>query len=309
MGQLICGVWKPSFVFSTNLKGEFLRDNSQFNHTIETDSGLFQPVSQRYHLYVSHACPWAHRVMIMRSLKELEAHISFSVVCPDMLEHGWTFSMQHHGCNGDDLYGFDYLYELYQKTDPEISTRVTVPVLWDKQQKTIVNNESSQILRIFNSAFNHITKNTIDYYPREYQKTIDQWNDIIYHNINNGVYRCGFASTQSAYDQAVDSLFSTLDDLDRHLQSHDYLVGTKMTEADIRLITTLVRFDMVYHTHFKCNLRRIKDYTALYAYLDRMRSIQAIQKTTNIEHIKRHYFFSHKHINPSQIIPKGPIEF
>ncbi|MEC8882182.1 MAG: glutathione S-transferase family protein [Pseudomonadota bacterium] len=309
MGQLINGKWDKSSNFKTDKTGKFSRQESKFNHTISKNNPDFMPESNRYHLYVSHACPWAHRVMIIRSLKELTNHIQVSVVCPDMLENGWTFSKNHPPATGDSLYGLNYLYQLYQKADPTITTRVTVPVLWDKKKQSIVNNESSQILRILNSEFNELTGNHEDYYPLNRQTEIDSWNDKIYKNINNGVYLCGFASTQEAYEEAIESLFTTLDSLDEHFKTQEFLVDNEMTEADIRLITTLIRFDCVYHTHFKCNIKRIKDYKYLYAYLERLRTIPAIQSTTYIDHIKRHYYFSHTHINPTQIIAKGPSEY
>ena len=309
MGQLINGKWEKNSDFKTDTTGRFSRQASRFNQTISINNPDFQPESNRYHLYISHACPWAHRVMIMRSLKELTHHIQVSVVCPDMLENGWTFSKKHPHSTGDQLYGLDYLYQLYQKAEPTITTRVTVPILWDKKQQIIVNNESSQILRILNSEFNMLVDNHVDYYPENRRTEIDKWNTIIYENINNGVYLCGFAGTQEAYEQAIDRLFKTLDSLEAYFEDHEFLVNNEITEADIRLVTTLIRFDCVYHTHFKCNIKRIQDYPNLLAYLMRLRAIPAIQSTTFIEQIKRHYYFSHIHINPTQIIAKGPLAY
>ena len=309
MGQLINGKWEKNPNFKTDKAGRFERQASHFNQTISKENPDFQPESNRYHLYVSHACPWAHRVMIMRNLKELTNHIQVSVVCPDMLANGWTFAKKHPQATGDKLYGLEYLYQLYQKADPSISTRVTVPVLWDTKKQIIVNNESSQILRIFNTEFNTLTGNHADYYPIKQRLKIDKWNHMIYKNINNGVYLCGFAKTQEAYDQAIDDLFKTLDTLEEHFKTQEFLVNDEITEADIRFITTLIRFDCVYHTHFKCNIRRIKDYKYLFSYLNRLRALPAIQSTTVLEHIKRHYYFSHIHINPSQIVAKGPVDY
>ncbi len=306
MGRLINGQWTDTSIVTSSNKGEYERVKQSFLELISDDHPQFKPESNRYHLYVSYACPWAHRTLIYRSLKSLEAHISVTVVCPDMLAHGWTFETQFPGSTGDQLYHQKYLYELYQKAAPQISTTVTVPVLWDKKEATIVNNESSQIIRIFNTAFNQITGNTDNFYPSQLQADIDQMNTLTYNAINNGVYRCGFAKTQDAYEEAVTVLFDTLQDLDTHLSTHSYLVGNQLTEADIRLVTTLLRFDPVYVTHFKCNIKRLIDFPNLYAYLNRLRELPAISSSTHLDHIKRHYFYSHHFINPYRIIPLGP---
>lgn len=309
MGMLIEGKWQKENTFPTNKAGEFKRPSSVFREQVSDDSTKFKPESKRYHLYVSYACPWAHRVLIMRELKELTAHINISVVSPDMLENGWSFDMTDDACTGDQLYQSAYLYEVYQRSGKNLTTRSTVPILWDTKTETIINNESADIVRIFNKSFNKITSNEADYCPEEHKNEIDQWNGVIYSDINNGVYACGFAKTQSAYDEAVTKLFSCLDQLEKHLENHLYMVGNGLTEVDIRLIPTLIRFDTVYHTHFKCNLRRIIDYPNLHSYLSRCRELPAIKKTTHIAHIKRHYYFSHQNINPYRIIAAGPDEY
>lgn len=303
MGKLINGKWTDQWYDTKSHKGAFVRENSTINHWI--DDGAFPAESGRYHLYVSLACPWAHRALIFRKLKHLEAHISVSVVSPDMLEHGWTFDKKRDS-TGDSLYDLDYLYELYIKEDPHYTGRVTVPVLWDKKTQRIVNNESSQIIRIFNESFNQITGNKDNYYPQELQQKINAINELVYEKINNGVYRCGFATTQAAYDEAYEILFNTLDQLESLLTTNRYLVGEKITEADWRLFTTLIRFDEVYYGHFKCNKQRIEDYPHLSAYRRELYQWPGIAETTNFHHIKRHYYFSHIQINPTQIIPLGP---
>lgn len=306
MGALVNGQWEENPKFPTDKQGGFIRKPSTFHETISDHHKVYKPESDRYHLYVSYACPWAHRTLIMRALKSLDEHISISVVCPDMLDNGWTFSRQHVDATGDQLYQYDYLYQLYQKSERKITTRVTVPVLWDKKTKTIVNNESSEIIRIFNSQFDQLTGNHTNYYPNKHTKAIDQWNQSIYTNINNGVYAAGFATSQGAYDKAIETLYEHLEQCNTHLVNHDFLCGQEITEADVRFIPTLLRFDTVYHTHFKCTIKRIADFPGLFAYLNRCRKIPAIHKTTNDRHIKRHYYFSHQHINPYQIIPASP---
>ena len=306
MGQLINGQWTKSSVITSDKSGAFVRKESHFRHWISQTEN-FKPESSRYHLYVSYACPWAHRVLIMRELKELNKHISVDVVHPDMMENGWSFDSNFENATGDTLYKKKYLYEIYQLCSDNVSTKVTVPILWDKNTQQIVNNESSEILRIFNSSFNHITQNDLDFYPSDLQDEIDEINDEIYININNGVYKTGFAKTQSAYDEAVKNLFNSLDKIEEKLNNNNYLVGNQLTEADIRLVTTLLRFDNVYHYHFKCNLKKIADYKNLSKYLNQFRNLDCIKKTTFDDHIKRHYFFSHESINPTRIIPIGPI--
>lgn len=304
MGKLVDGKWVDQWYETKSHGGAFQRESSVFNHWIAKDSE-FVAESGRYHLYVSLACPWAHRTLIFRKLKKLEEHISLSIVSTDMLDKGWTFDKQT-GSTGDDLYHLNYLYELYTSNDSHYSGRVTVPVLWDKKTKKIVNNESSQIIRIFNEAFNSITGNTDNYYPQELANEINTINDFIYENINNGVYRCGFATTQEAYEDAYERLFSALDKIESILSNQRYLVGDIITEADWRLFTTLIRFDEVYYGHFKCNKKQIESYPNLSAYRRELYQWPGVAETTNFQHIKRHYYFSHTKINPTQIVSKGP---
>lgn len=306
MGKLIDGEWIVKSIITTDDSGAYDRLPRTFLDTIEDSHPIFQPELGRYHLYVSYACPWATRTLIYRQLKDLTDHISVSVVHPDMLEDGWIFDSSFPGATEDHLFRKKFLREIYQKADPSITTSVTVPILWDKKTETIVNNESSQIIRILNTAFNDLTGNHIDFYPQEKRTEIDRLNDMIYNNVNNGVYKSGFALTQSAYDDAVTKLFETLDYLDEQLTHSKFLVGDEITEADLRLIPTLLRFDAVYVTHFKCNIRRIVDYKNLHRYMQDMLEVPAIKDTCNIDHIKRHYYYSHEQINPYRIIPKGP---
>lgn len=309
MGFLHEGKWHDTWYNTQKSKGTFVRESSQFRHWI-TPSGEQGPTGEagfkaepnRYHVYFSYACPWACRVLTYLSLKDLHSVISSSVVSPDMVENGWTFEKPYK----DPLYQNDYLYQIYLKADPNYSGRVTVPVLWDKQQETIVNNESAEIIRMLNSAFDEVTGNTQDFYPSNLQKDIDEINDTIYHNINNGVYRCGFATTQEAYEQAFDELFEALERIDSRLSNQDYLFGSEPTEADWRLFTTLIRFDIVYYSHFKCNLRMLRDFQHLPQYIQRIYAYPGIKETVNFEHIKRHYYYSQRTINPTQIVPKGP---
>lgn len=306
MGMLIDGVWTEGSIVKSDAKGAYDRQPRSFRNFISIDHEIFKPESKRYHLYVSYACPWAHRTLIYRKLKNLDQHISVSVVSPDMLNHGWLFDSTYAGATVDHLFGVKYLREIYQKADPKITTSVTVPILWDKKTNTIVNNESSEIIRMFNSSFNELTGNTDDYYPEEKRDLIDSLNDKIYDAINNGVYKAGFAKTQEAYDEAVSKLFSGLDELEVLLENQKYLTGDEITEADLRLIPTLLRFDVVYVTHFKCNKKRIKDYKNLCRYLKDFYFMPAIKLTTKLDHIKRHYYFSHETINPYRIVPAGP---
>lgn len=275
--------------------GEFVRDESVFRHWITADGSAgpsgdagFRAEPGRYHLYVSHACPWAHRTLIFRKLKQLEDLIDVSVVAPEMLDQGWQFA-RRDGASSEPLYGFDYLHQLYTLADPQVTTQVTVPLLWDKQQQTVVNNESSEIIRMFNQAFNELTGNRDDYYPPQLRGEIDAINELVYDNINNGVYRCGFATDQQAYEKAFRQLFGALDQVEARLQNQRYLVGDTLTEADWRLFTTLLRFDAVYVGHFKCNLRRIADYPNLYNFLKELYQMPGIADTVHFDHIKRHY--------------------
>ncbi|KTD66163.1 glutathione S-transferase family protein [Legionella spiritensis] len=306
MGLLVDGQWRDQWYETKKSGGSFQRESSQFRNAICSDSdSKFPAEKNRYHLYVSLACPWAHRTLIFRKLKRLEPYIDVSIVHPHMLENGWEFK-QGMGATGDTLYGLHYLYELYLKADPRYSGRVSVPVLWDKEKQTIVSNESAEIIRQFNSAFNHLTGDKQDFYPPELQDDINRINDKVYNTVNNGVYRCGFATAQEAYEDAFAQLFATLDALNDHLGSHPFLVGGQLTEADWRLFTTLIRFDAVYYSHFKTNLRRIKDYDALHAYLKKLYHYPGVSGTVDFTHIKQHYYFSHKTINPTQIVPVGP---
>ncbi|EIV8497979.1 glutathione S-transferase family protein [Vibrio parahaemolyticus] len=301
MGKLVEGVWHDVWYDTKANGGKFVREDAGFRDWIKNDSeAVFQPESGRYHLYVSLACPWAHRTLIFRKLKGLEPHIDVTVVCPDMLSQGWQMGLP------EPLFGHTRMHQIYTQAKPDYTGRVTVPVLWDKKTNTIVSNESSEIIRMFNSAFNDLTGNHDDYYPEPLRGVINEWNDYIYPNVNNGVYRCGFATSQEAYEEAFESLFSALDKIDAHLATHRYLAGNKITEADWRLFTTLVRFDAVYVGHFKCNKQRIADYVNIQGYLKELYQIDGIADTTDFYHIKRHYYFSHTGINPTQVVPKGP---
>ena len=312
MGIMINGALKDNWLESEIDDGEFVRLESQFRNWVTVDgkpgvsgTGGFTAEPGRYHLYVSYACPWAHRTLIFRKLKNLEDIISVSVVHPHMLDKGWVFD-GYPDATVDHVNGFKYLHEAYKQSDKDYTGIVTVPVLWDKKGKTIVNNESSEIIRILNSSFNAFTNIKTDYYPDALRAEIDQINEEIYEYVNNGVYRCGFASNQESYDRAFDRLFSMLDKLENRLSGQRYLVGGQITEADWRLFTTLLRFDPVYYGHFKCNLRRIIDYPNLSNYLRDLYQQPGIVDTVNTQHIKQHYYYSHEHINPGRIIPKGP---
>ena len=306
MGLLVDGKWQDKWYDTDSNGGKFERQASQFREWVSNDDNSeFSAESGRYHLYVSLACPWAHRALIFRKLKGLEKHIDISIVHPEMLDNGWEFG-DYPGATGDKLYGLDYLREIYTKAKPDVTTRVTVPVLWDTKTEQIVNNESAEIIRMFNSAFNSLTGDDQDFYPQSLREKIDAVNELVYHNINNGVYKAGFATKQDAYEDAVSALFHALDSLEVRLGEQRYLVGDTITEADWRLFTTLVRFDAVYHGHFKCNIRRIADYPNLYGYLRELYQYPGIAETVNFDHIKRHYYYSHTMINPTQIIPAGP---
>ena len=300
------GKWKVE-------KGEFVRSVSSFRNWITSDGspgpsgeGGFAAEPDRYHLYVSYACPWAHRTLIFRALKGLEEVISISVVHPLMPAESWVFG-EYPGATKDHVNNANYLYENYLKADPRFNGLVTVPLLWDRKRKTIVNNESSEIIRMFNSAFDEFSNHEgLDYYPEALREEIDAINKMIYDNVNNGVYRAGFATQQEAYDRAFDSLFSALDELEERLSKQRYLVGSQITEADWRLFTTLVRFDPVYYNHFKTNKKRVIDYPNLWAYTRELYQVPGVSQTVNMDHIKTHYFASHKSINPTGIVPKGP---
>jgi len=313
MGLLIDGVWHDSWYDTKTTGGKFERSIAKFRNWITPDGAAgpsgtegFAAESGRYHLYVSYACPWAHRTLIFRALKDLAPHISVSVVHPDMLSDGWTFDQGGYGATGDTLYGLPFARDIYLKADPAFSGRVTVPILWDKRRETIVSNESSEIIRMLNSAFDGLTGNSQDYWPEDLRAAIEPVNARIYDSFNNGVYKCGFATTQEAYDAAVEPLFETLDWLEDRLSTQPYLMGARLTEADWRLFPTLVRFDLVYHLHFKCNRRRIVDYPHLWAYTRALYQHRGVSETVHFDHIVRHYHFSHDSINPHRIIPINP---
>ena len=299
MGMLIDGKWSLEHV-NAGPDGRYVRRDAQFRNRIGATGFKAEP--GRYHIYAAHACPWAHRTVIFRKLKGLEDAISLSYVEPEMLEGGWSF-----GGAGDPLYGARHVHEIYQRADPAYTGRCSVPVLWDKKRETIVNNESSEIIRILNEAFDAFGDAGVDFYPEPLRATIDAINEDVYRNVNNGVYRTGFSTTQDAYDEAVDDLFACLDRLEALLSGQRYLVGDRVSEADWRLFATLVRFDAVYVGHFKCNLRRIADYPHLSNYVRELYQYPGIAGTVDIPRIKRHYYYSHRAINPTGIVPKGPV--
>lgn len=313
MGQLVDGVWHDVWYNTRKNNGAFVRKDAQFRNWVTADGaagpsgeGGFQAESGRYHLYVSYACPWAHRTLVFRQLKDLSDHIGVSVVHPEMLSEGWTFRTDDHGATGDHLFGLRFARDIYLKASPKMNGRVTVPILWDKDRGTIVSNESAEIIRMFNSAFDPITGNTDDYWPKDLREAIAPVNDRIYDTFNNGVYKAGFATTQEAYDKAVHPVFETLDWLEERLAGNRYLMGDRLTEADWRLWTTLVRFDAVYHLHFKCNRKRIADYPNLTGFMRELYQMPGIAGTVNLPHIVRHYHYSHESINPHRIIPINP---
>ncbi len=301
MGLLVEGVWHDKWYDTEKTNGRFVRQDSSFRHQVTLDgSSGFKGEAGRYHLYISYACPWAHRTLIFRALKKLEDAISVSVVDPYMGSEGWSLNA------GDDpINNAKKLHEIYTKTKPDYTGRVTVPVLWDKQENTIVNNESSEIILMFNSQFAG-ADNSIDYYPEELRGEIEEVNSFVYQNINNGVYRAGFATNQEAYEEAFDNLFEALDKIEGRLAKQRYLLGKKITVADWRLFVTLIRFDAVYVGHFKCNLRRIEDYPHLSNYVRDLYQVPGIAETVNFTHIKRHYYESQIAVNPTGVVSKGP---
>lgn len=305
MGKLIQGRWSNEG-YKSGEKGDFVRDDTEFRGVVTADgaSGFAAEVG-RYHLYVSSACPWAHRTVITRALKGLQDAVSLSIVHPHMGEHGWEFA-GFPGALPDSINGARYLHEIYTRAKPDYTGRVTVPVLWDKRRQTIVCNESRMIMRMLNRAFSAFAAPSADLCPPELEAAIDDEIDQLYAPVNNGVYRAGFASKQAAYEEAVRALFTALDAYEARLTSQRYLLGERLTEADICLFTTLLRFDPVYHYHFKCNLRRLSDYAALSGYLRDVYQTPGVADTCDLEHIKRHYFTSHPNINPNRIIPLGP---
>ena len=314
MGLLVDGEWRDQWYDTTSTGGRFQRSVTSWRNWITPDgaagpsgTGGFAAESGRYHLYVSYACPWAHRALIFRVLKGLEEHISYSAVHPVMREDGWTFATDFPAATGDTLFGLPFLRDIYLRADPKASGRVTVPVLWDKKLDTIVSNESSEIIRMLNSAFNGLTGNHVDYWPEELHPEIDALNARIYDTVNNGVYKAGFATSQEAYDEGVGPLFDSLDWLENILSRKRYLTGDRPTEADWRLFTTLIRFDAVYHTHFKCNRYQLRDYPNLLGWARELYQVPGIADTVNFPHIVNHYYRSHPTINPYGIVPTGPI--
>lgn len=313
MGRLQNGAWQDGWYDTKSTGGKFERTTTTFRNWITPDGapgptgdGGFPAESGRYHLYVSYACPWAHRTLIFSALKGLDDHIGVSVVHPDMLSDGWEFWSNFDGATGDRLFDLPYLRDIYTRADPNISGRVTVPVLWDKTRGTIVSNESAEIIRMFYSAFDGITGNRDDYWPGELRDEIEGVNARIYDTVNNGVYKAGFATTQEAYDEAVTELFDSLDWLEARLAGNRYLIGDRITEADWRLFTTLIRFDAVYHGHFKCNRAKLIEYPHLWGYTRELYQWPGVAQTVHFDHIMRHYHYSHETINPHRIVPIGP---
>ncbi len=305
LGRLVNGEWKTTRDQEDD-KGRFVRPETDFHQWLKADGSGAPAEAGRYHLYVSLACPWAHRTLIMRELKGLTESISLSVVDPHMGEEGWAFS-DYPGAIADSVNGAKYLRELYTKTDATISGRVTVPVLWDKQKGAIVNNESREIIRMFDHGCGAIAQNSVDHCPEDLKQQVDDTIDAVYGPVNNGVYRAGFATQQGAYEEAVTELFDALDHWEQVLSKQRYLCGDRLTEADICLYTTLIRFDVVYYGHFKCNLRHITDYPNLWGYLRDLYQTPAFKRTTNFDHIKTHYYTSHPGVNPHGLVPKGPV--
>ena len=309
MGKLVDGVWRDEWYDTKKSGGRFKRSDSAFRDWVTADgSSGFAAAPGRYHLYVSLACPWAHRTLIFRKLKRLEAVVSVDVVHWHMAENGWSFGNEDgdDAVTGDRVLGKDFLHQVYTTARPDYTGRVTVPVLWDKERNTIVSNESAEIIRMLNGAFDVWGDAGLDLYPEALRAEIDAVNEPIYHRVNNGVYKAGFATSQAAYDQAFAELFETLDELEARLGRQRYLAGAAITEADWRLFTTLLRFDAVYHGHFKCNRRRLVDYPALWAYTRELYQVPGVAETVNLHHIKQHYYASHRGVNPTGIVPRGP---
>jgi len=314
MGLLVDGKWKDKWYDTKKTGGRFQRSESAFRNWVTADGSAgptgeagFKAEPGRYHLYVSYACPWAHRALIFRTLKGLEEMIDVSVVHWFMGEHGWTFEKDPDGIVKDRLFGKKKLHQIYTKADKKYTGRVTVPVLWDEKRNTVVSNESADIIRMFNSAFDRVGATEGDYYPEDKRAGIDEVNARVYETVNNGVYKSGFATSQDAYEEAVRPLFETLDALEERLSASRFLVGDEPTEADWRLFTTLARFDIVYHGHFKCNIRRLIDYPNLWAYARDLYQRPGIAATCNFGHAKRHYYESHDMVNPTRIVPVGPL--
>ncbi|GAB3109127.1 glutathione S-transferase family protein [Aestuariicella hydrocarbonica] len=309
MGLLVKGQWQDQWYDTDSHGGEFIRTDAQFRHHVTADgSSGYQAEAGRYHLFVSLACPWAHRTLIFRKLKKLESIIGVTVVKPEMLDQGWELLPLDDAAAIDPspIPDIRYLYEVYTTTQQDYSGRVTVPVLWDKHTQTIVNNESAEIIRMFNREFDAFTDVSTDFYPKRLRQGIDDINATVYDNVNNGVYKAGFATSQTAYEKAFNALFSTLKDIEQRLERQRFLVDDQITEADWRLFTTLIRFDSVYYGHFKTNLKRIEDYPNLSNYLRELYQVEGVAETVNFKHIKTHYYYSHDTINPTRIVPLGP---
>nr|6GZF_A Chain A, Glutathione S-transferase [Natrialba magadii ATCC 43099]6GZF_B Chain B, Glutathione S-transferase [Natrialba magadii ATCC 43099] len=307
MNMLVDGEWRTDAHELTAGDGSFERQATTFRNWVQDDSDArFQPEAGRYHLYVSYACPWAHRTLVTRTLKGLEDAISVSVVDPYRAEDGWQFTPEKEGCTHDHVHDVDYLRELYVRAAPDVTCRVTVPVLWDTEEDTIVNNESEEIMRMFDTEFDEFADHTVDLYPEGYQEKVDQIIDNIYEPINNGVYRAGFATEQEPYDEAVAELFGALAHWDDVLADQRYLAGDRLTEADIAMFTTLVRFDNVYHTHFMCNVQYIREFDNLWPYLRDLYQTHGIAETVEMDHITEHYYTTHPDVNPHRIVARGP---
>jgi putative glutathione S-transferase len=307
MNQLVDGEWRTDTYETTNEDGEFERQSTTFRDFIEdAPDAEFPAEAGRYHLYVSYACPWAHRTLLVRALKGLEDAITVDVVDPFRDADGWQFTPEKAGCTADSINGNDYLREAYVEADPDATCRVTVPVLWDKKQDTIVNNESKEIIRMLDTAMDDVATRDVDLYPEGYREDVDRIIEDIYEPINNGVYRAGFAGSQDAYDDAIGELFDALDHWDSVLADQRYLAGDRLTEADVCMFTTLVRFDQVYHTHFMCNRRQIQDYDNLWPYLRDLYQTPGVAETVNMDHIKEHYYTTHPDVTPSRIVARGP---
>jgi len=315
MGLMVDGVWHDEWYDTASSGGRFIRADAQFRNWITPDGspgpsgeGGFAAERGRYHLYIGNACPWAHRTRIMRTLKGLDDWIDLSIVHWHMGDKGWTFA-PGDGVIPDPIHNAQYLHEIYRAAAPDYSGRVTIPILWDKHTATIVSNESSEIIRMFNSAFDALGASPGDYYPAALREEIDAVNARVYDNVNNGVYKCGFATSQQAYDEAIEPLFETLDWLEARLATQPYLVGEALTEADWRLFTTLIRFDPVYVGHFKCNKKRLIDYPNLSRLTRELYAYPGVAATVNMAHIKQHYYGSHETINPSRVVPAGPADY
>jgi len=307
MNMLVDGEWRTDVEPATDEDGEFVRQETVFRDRIRDDpDARFQPAADRYHLYVSYACPWAHRTLLVRALKGLEDAITVDVVDPHREDDGWQFTPERDGCTPDTVNGSDYLREVYQAADPDVTCRVSVPVLWDTEEETIVNNESKEILRMLDTEMDDVATRDVDLYPEGYRDEVDRIIEDIYEPINNGVYRAGFATSQSAYDEAIDDLFAALSHWDGILGEQRYLAGDRLTEADVCMFTTLVRFDHVYHTHFMCNVTAIHEYDNLWPYLRDLYQTAGVAETVRLDHIKEHYYTTHPDVTPSRIVARGP---